>query len=417
MFQKIISFLFENKSDKQTILKNTFWLMLAEFLSKWSAFLITILIARILGPSEFGMLSFVMSFVAMFVVVTDFWLTTLMVREVSRDHSLLPSYLVNLSFLKVILGIITFLLVLIAASFLEKEPLYFSLILIYAGYAILNNIGEFLRAFFRPSESMQYEALLKSINGALMLAIVWGVLLWKGDLVSIMYGYLIAGFVSLCVSLVYVGKSFAVKKLELDKNLIQKSLKSGVFLMGSLLAIQLYVNSDQVILWFYWYYEQLWLYNASYKIIWLGSLIISLITSSLIPTLIKRFSQKKFFFLFRKILFIWVWFSIFNVFAWRYILVFLFGEQYEKSYISLLILLWTFVFITLNTFLFSVLNNLRYEKGIFTFSLSVWILNIFLNLFFIPQYQEIWAACTTLFAEIILTIGLSFFYRKELFLL
>lgn len=151
--------------------------------------------------------------------------------------------------------------------------------------------------------------------------------------------------------------------------------------MGSLLAIQLYVNSDQVILWFYWYYEQLWLYNASYKIIWLGSLIISLITSSLIPTLIKRFSQKKFFFLFRKILFIWVWFSIFNVFAWRYILVFLFGEQYEKSYISLLILLWTFVFITLNTFLFSVLNNLRYEKGIFTFSLSVWILNIFLNLF------------------------------------
>lgn len=381
MFQKIISFLFENKSDKQTILKNTFWLMLAEFLSKWSAFLITILIARILGPSEFGMLSFVMSFVAMFVVVTDFWLTTLMVREVSRDHSLLPSYLVNLSFLKVILGIITFLLVLIAASFLEKEPLYFSLILIYAGYAILNNIGEFLRAFFRPSESMQYEALLKSINGALMLAIVWGVLLWKGDLVSIMYGYLIAGFVSLCVSLVYVGKSFAVKKLELDKKLIQKSLKSGVFLMGSLLAIQLYVNSDQVILWFYWYYEQLWLYNASYKIIWLGSLIISLITSSLIPTLIKRFSQKKFFFLFRKILFIWVWFSIFNVFAWRYILVFLFGEQYEKSYISLLILLWTFVFITLNTFLFSVLNNLRYEKGIFTFSLSVWILNIFLNLF------------------------------------
>lgn len=300
MFQKIISFLFENKSDKQTILKNTFWLMLAEFLSKWSAFLITILIARILGPSEFGMLSFVMSFVAMFVVVTDFWLTTLMVREVSRDHSLLPSYLVNLSFLKVILGIITFLLVLIAASFLEKEPLYFSLILIYAGYAILNNIGEFLRAFFRPSESMQYEALLKSINGALMLAIVGGVLFWKGDLVSIMYGYLIAGFVSLCVSLVYVGKSFAVKKLELDKKLIQKSLKSGVFLMGSLLAIQLYVNSDQVILWFYWYYEQLWLYNASYKIIWLGSLIISLITSSLIPTLIKRFSQKKFFFLLEK---------------------------------------------------------------------------------------------------------------------
>jgi len=39
----------------------------------------------------------------MFIVITDFGLTTLMVREVSRDHSKIKDYLINLSFLKVIL--------------------------------------------------------------------------------------------------------------------------------------------------------------------------------------------------------------------------------------------------------------------------------------------------------------------------
>jgi O-antigen/teichoic acid export membrane protein len=44
-----------------------------------------------------------MSFVAMFIVITDFGLTTIMVRDVSRNNSKINDYLVNLSFLKVIL--------------------------------------------------------------------------------------------------------------------------------------------------------------------------------------------------------------------------------------------------------------------------------------------------------------------------
>ena len=172
MLKKIKSFLFENKTDKQTIIKNTFWLMLAEGISKWGMFFITILIARLLWPEQFWILSFVMSFVAMFIVITDFGLTTLMVREVSRDHSKIKDYLVNLSFLKVVLWIITFILVLIVSQFIWKDDFYITLILIYVWYAILNNFWEFIRAFFRPSEKMQYEALLKIINWVLMLVIL-----------------------------------------------------------------------------------------------------------------------------------------------------------------------------------------------------------------------------------------------------
>lgn len=130
--------------------------MLAEGVSKGWMFLITILIARILWPEQFGILSFVMSFVAMFIVITDFGLTTLMVREVSRDHSKIKDYLINLSLLKVILWVITFILVWIVSQFIWKDSFYITLILIYCWYAIVNNFWEFIRAFFRPSEKMQY---------------------------------------------------------------------------------------------------------------------------------------------------------------------------------------------------------------------------------------------------------------------
>ena len=131
---------------------------MAEGVSKWAMFLITIFIAKALWPEQFGILSFVMSFVAMFIVITDFWLTTLMVREVSRDHSKIQDYLINLSFLKVILWIITFILVWIVSQFIWKPDFYITLILIYVWYAIINNFC-FLRLFYLLIFSINYNPL------------------------------------------------------------------------------------------------------------------------------------------------------------------------------------------------------------------------------------------------------------------
>jgi O-antigen/teichoic acid export membrane protein len=102
---------------------------------------------------------------------------------------------VNFSFLKVILGIITFCIVFVVSQFIGKGDIYITLILIYSGYAIVNNIAEFLRAFFRPSEQMQHEAYMKIINGLLFMGIVGYTLFVYGTLESIMYGFLVSAVV------------------------------------------------------------------------------------------------------------------------------------------------------------------------------------------------------------------------------
>ncbi|MBU1758046.1 oligosaccharide flippase family protein, partial [Patescibacteria group bacterium] len=72
MLTNIKSFLFKNKSFKQTIAKNSFRLLIAEFVSRLFTFLISLRVARALGVVEFGAYNFVMTYVIFFVLIVDF---------------------------------------------------------------------------------------------------------------------------------------------------------------------------------------------------------------------------------------------------------------------------------------------------------------------------------------------------------
>lgn len=415
MLQKIKSFLFENTSDKQTIIKNTFWLMLAEFFSKWWMFLITILIARILWPEQFWILSFVMAFVAMFIVITDFWLTTLMVREVSKDQNKLQEYLVNLSFLKVLLWIITFALVWWVSFFIWKSDIYITLILIYAWYSIVNNFWEFIRAFFRPSEKMQYEALLKIINWIIFLWIVGFSLFYYWDLVSIVYAFLISWIINLIISLLYVVWKFEVGKVRLSKKMINESLRSWLFLMGGMLAVNMFNYIDQIMIWFMRSEEELGFYSAAYRIVSILIMISVIIWNSYLSKINKKqtyIDKKKFVnLLFKYIFSIWLIIAILWIIFSTYIIQILYWNSYIDSVSLLQILIIVAIPMFLNNLYTNWLYSLHLEKKYFI-AVLVWLsLNLILNYIFIPKYWAVWASITTIISEsICLMFFLYYFY-------
>ena len=415
LFRKIKSYLLQNTSTKQTIVKNTFRLLIAEWVSKGSLFLISILIARQLGPEQFGVMSFVISFVSLFIVFTDFGLTTLMVREVSRDQSKLAEYFVNGNFLKILLGIVTFWIVWWVSQFIGKSDLYIILILIYCGYAIVNNIGDFIRSFFRPSEHMQYEATLKIINGLLAILIVWGTLwLWYG-LQGIFYAYLISGLISLLISIWFViGKHKIQKTRFLEKSILFSNMKSGFFLLWWLIFIQIYVNIDQVMLWLYGFTRELWVYSAMYKFIFLATTISQLFVFAIIPNILKNYSFSKVLKTLKILLIFAVFCVLFILFFWKYFINIIYGKDYLSWYFALIILWVTYIFISMNHLLYLLLNSLKFEKVILVFTIISWLVNLLLNLYLIPLYRSEWAALTTLIAEVILFLLIVARYYRTL---
>ena len=60
----IKNFLLENIGIKQTILKNTFWLVSAEAVTGLLRLVLLIYAARILGATEYGKFTFAFSFVS-----------------------------------------------------------------------------------------------------------------------------------------------------------------------------------------------------------------------------------------------------------------------------------------------------------------------------------------------------------------
>jgi len=417
MFSKLKKFLLVNTSTKQTIVKNTFWLLLAEWVSKWSLFLISILIARQLWPEQFGVMSFVMSFVGMFIVLTDFWLTTLMVREVSRDQSKLWEYFVNGNFLKVILGIITFLVVWWVSQFIGKPDFYMSLILIYCGYAIVNNIGEFIRSFFRPSEHMQYEAVLKIVNGILVILVIWWALwMWYG-LQGIFYAYLISGVISLVISMWFVIGRKAINSLKIKRSVLISSIRSWFLLWLWSLFITVYISTDQIILSYFDTMHNVWIYAFAYRISLIYSFVFGLLMYTLLPNISKKNTIQnvkenykkwlKKLWLVNFIFFIVIELLTFVIYRYKIIGMW----EYSASLVILMLLfVYTFFEPLCNRWYINMISIWKEKKMMFFFLLTA-LINLIWNLIVIPIYWYYWATATTILSY----ICLFFMIRKYLY--
>ncbi|MBU4078308.1 oligosaccharide flippase family protein, partial [Patescibacteria group bacterium] len=115
------AFLFRNLGTKQTIAKNTFWLAVAEGVTRFLKLFLIIYVARILGATEYGKFTFALAFVSLFAIFSDFGLSPIVTREFAREKEKEKFFPALLS-LKLLLGIGTLFLISIGSFFITIEP-------------------------------------------------------------------------------------------------------------------------------------------------------------------------------------------------------------------------------------------------------------------------------------------------------
>ena len=65
---------------------NALWMLLAEVAGKGATLVFFVIVARALGPKEFGYFTFAISFVPLFLIFANWGLDSAFVREVARDR-------------------------------------------------------------------------------------------------------------------------------------------------------------------------------------------------------------------------------------------------------------------------------------------------------------------------------------------
>ena len=136
MFSDLLNF---NPSGLIKYLKNTFWLLIEQGLRIVSAIFVGIWVARFLGPEQFGLLSYVLAFTAIFRAVGRLGLESpFCVKELSstRDHVIVMG---TLFWLRLIGSTLIFLLVFTILQTTENDfytKLY--ILIITGGFLFVN---------------------------------------------------------------------------------------------------------------------------------------------------------------------------------------------------------------------------------------------------------------------------------------
>jgi len=411
--------LFENITVKQTIFKNTFWLMLAEGISKGLMFFLTILIARYLGAEGYGIFSFVFAFVALFAVIADFGLSILTIREVARDKSLTKKYIDNIAVMKLILGVIAFILIIIAAQFLNKTPEVRTLIYLAGIWIIIQNFTQFFQSIFRAFEKMQYEALSKIIYSCLLFGIVFFVIWQNLEIKAIIQSYIYASLIAFIFTFILIRKNFTKFWTKIDFDFWKGLLKEAWPFLLSSIFFMIYFKIDTVMLGMLSTNKEVGIYNAAY-IIYAGIFILpEIITISFFPKMSETYKKnreifKKIFFNFRNTLII-LSFPLFALlFFWNNLIInFFYNQEYQGSILILkilsIILLFRLFTYSYGWFLTSTDEQKQKVKSQGICALA----NIILNYFLIIKYHAIGAAVATLITELILLNFYYFYFRKK----
>ncbi len=271
--------LFSNKSTDQMIIKNSFWLLIAEGTNKGILFLVAILIARHFTVDEYGVFGYVFSVMTLIAMVADFGLSNITIRELAKKRPEAQTFFENTLSLKILLAFVAFVFMLVVVFFLDPGIRMLSIL---AGTAILlGGITDHLRTLFRVSEHSQYEAVIKASTAITLLTLVSCAIFFKLSLTYICAGYILANIFGLSLSLRLINQRI---RFSLHRLFIKDLVKETWPMFLGLICTTAYDQIDLIFIKAYRGFAEAGLYQAAYKLLY-GFHLVGVIHMAMFPRL------------------------------------------------------------------------------------------------------------------------------------
>ena len=128
-------------ATKRKVLANVYWAMLGKVIRILSELFVGILVARYLGPKQYGLMSYAISFVSLFSILATFGLDNIEIRELSRAH-ITKEILIGTAFgLKLFFACITLLVIGGVVLAFEPDGFTRAMIMVYSLSVVVNSFG------------------------------------------------------------------------------------------------------------------------------------------------------------------------------------------------------------------------------------------------------------------------------------
>lgn len=401
----------------QKYFKNTGWMFGGRMFALAISFIVGIYMARYLGPSNYGLLSYVLSFVGLFGFLASFGVDNIVSREIVKDHTKKDILIGTAFYIKIIGSILAIVSIFIVSLFTTKDIFTLGLIWLFS----LNFIPQ---AFNIIETYLQSQVLAKKIVTAQFISNTVSAIL-KIICISLDKGIFWLTLIYILETILYSGillftfRKFGnhIREWRFNKKVAILLLKDSWPLMLSSVAIGIYMKIDQVMIKNMLGNEPAGIYAVAVKLSEVWYFIPTLICVSISPSIInaakigKDFLDKRmrglYFFMF------WLSFSIaiFTTIFAHLIVKTLFGTAYLGSVSTLQIYVWAGVSVSLGVSVsqYLVANNLT--KISFYNTIAGAIINIVLNIILIPKIGILGGAIATVISYTISTFSV-FIHKK-----
>lgn len=386
----------------QRIAKNTAVLLVCDAIAAGLGFFYVMYVARYLGASGFGVLSFAMAIGQVFAIFVDLGLQQLIVREVARDKSLVKKYVANVAALKILLVGVTSAAVTLIINGLGFPQQTAEVVYLISLAMAFNTFTNMFNSIFQAFERMEYMAFGKILNFTMLLTgVLWAASRGMG-LTTMAFLYSLAGMVVLVYSLIIYIWKFAWPTLAVDWAFWRSSMRQAWPMGMMLVCVMICFRIDAMMLSWMKGEAAVGIYSAACRLAEASTLIPGVFVRAVFPILSAYYKGSTDLYI--KVYEKSVKYMFYLALPMAMVIMLLagpiinlvYGHDFTSSASPLQVLIWAAAVMYVTMVVGIALVSANMQMLHLALALIAVVLNVLLNLVSIPRYGCMGASATTL---------------------
>ncbi|PGK34791.1 polysaccharide biosynthesis protein [Bacillus anthracis] len=402
------------------IISNASWLVGDKVFNMVIGVFVMALVARYLGPENYGLYNYALAFVTLFTALSTLGLETLSVKSIVHQEEEEGTILYTSLILRVLGGIVVVFFASISVRVLApNEPLIHVLVMIMSFTMIIKSL-EVIEYWIQAYQKSKISSLIRMgayvFSALLKIAFVF----FNGNLLHLALIYTSdALIVGIALVIAYFKNRTSYTKWKFKFQYAKKVLSKSWYLILSGLMVTLYMQIDKVMLGsMLTNKKELGMYSAATQIASMWYFVPLAVITSFQPIIMKKKLQSHKSYinsmqtLYSIVAWIGIVFGICMILFSDLIVAILYGHEYKHAANIVTISVWAGTFATLGSArsIWLLVENL--QKYTLLYTSAGLIINVGLNYLLIPNYGGFGAAFATLIAQAFANIFVLAFFKK-----
>lgn len=398
-------------------LANTGWMAFTRIFMMILSFFITIYVIRYLGPHNYGLLSYAVSFVGMFGFIASVGVDLVVYRELIKNPEREPEIMGSALLLRLIGGTLATTLAIGAAVLLHDEMID-RILIILISLTLFGSAWQVITYPFQAKVLSKYPSIVTLTTAIVLAAAKVGIIVSdKGIIFFALVLVLESALYALLYILFYTHHFGSIRAWRINKTTVSELFFDSLPLLLSTVSILIYARIDQVMLRHYIDATAVGIYDAAVRLSDAWYIIPNILLGSLFPALVNARKNHDASYrtrlkhlgvlLFAASIIIAIPTSIFA----SKIIEILYGASYASSSTVLTIYIWSLAGFSLGQLMNMFLVAENYSSIYLVSSVVTVLINVGLNIICIPLWGVNGAAFATLVSYSLMAV-VPFCYRR-----